>query len=53
MAGFEENYAGLRAFVHNEWEDETVRESTGQPPSYAEVKKSRLHFIPMAALGLA
>jgi len=27
--------------AHCQWEDETVRESTGHPPSYAEAKKMK------------
>ena len=27
--------------VHCQWEDETVRERTGHPPSYAEAKKMK------------
>src|SRR6218665_2480318 len=27
--------------AHCQWEDETVRERTGQPPSYAEAKKMK------------
>jgi len=27
--------------VHCQWEDETVREMTGHPPSYAEAKKMK------------
>src|SRR6218665_1517110 len=29
--------------VHCQWEDETVRERTGHPPSYAKAKKMTLH----------
>jgi len=28
--------------VNRNWEDETVRESAGHPPSYAEAKKNNL-----------
>src|SRR6218665_1082677 len=41
--------------VHCQWEDETVRERTGHPPSYAEAKKMKLltlhtHGCPRANL---
>jgi len=28
--------------VHSEWEDETARERTGHPPSYAVAKKNEI-----------
>jgi len=34
--------------VHYQWEDETVTESTGHPPSYAKAKKMKsltLHLV--------
>jgi len=39
--------------AHCQWEDETVRERTGHPPSYAEAKKMKslthhIHGCPMA-----
>ena len=40
--------------VHCKWEDETVKEKTGHPPSYAVAKKMKWqYFLPIATLGLA
>jgi len=41
--------------AHCHWEDETVSERTGHPPSYAEAKKTKSltlhsHGCPMASL---
>jgi len=41
--------------AHWQWEDETVRERTGHPPSYAEAKKMKslalhTHGCPRASL---
>ena len=45
----------LTAHCHCQWEDETVRERTGHPPSYAEAKKMKsftlhTHGCPRARL---
>jgi hypothetical protein len=32
------------------WEDDSVRERTGHPLTYAEPKKMKSHFMPMVAI---